>query len=198
MQRFAIHRITRQIIHFRTFLYQSPKVVVPSHLPRVSTRLLSTQETAPLTNQDAQDEIILECKDNIATLTFNRPKKANAIGKQMLAQLHESIKFLSSENDIRCVVLTSCSDKVFSAGADLKERSGMSKDEAAAFVTSLRDCMDGLSSLPMPMIASVEGAALGGGLEIALTADIIVSGSKALFGAPETGLAIIPGAGGKQ
>ena len=102
-----------------------------------------------------------------------------------------------SNNNIRCVVLTSASNRVFSAGADLKERSKMNQTQAQTFVSSLRNCMDRLSSLPMPLIASVEGAALGGGLEIALCADVIVAGSNARFGAPETGLGIIPGAGGE-
>ena len=226
MNSFGINKITRHL----SFSAQRNANLLPVYLPRLSQLYLSTQATASTsTDENAPEEIILQCKDNIATLTFNRPKKANSIGKQMLAQLHDNISMLSSEqgNDIRCVVLTSCSDKVFSAGADLKERSKMSKEEAASFVTSLRDCMDCLSSLPMPLIASVEvrqnnlffevislssfprvflinnsfhfmqGAALGGGLEIALTADIIVSGTNALFGAPETSLAIIPGAGGE-
>jgi len=138
--------------------------------------------------------------DTIVKLTFNRPKKANAIGTKMLRELQDNITLLSGQagTSIRCVILTSCSDTIFSAGADLKERSTMTKEEAASFVTSLRSCLDELQSLPMPLIASVEGAALGGGLEIALTADLIVAGSNARFGAPETSLAIIPGAGGTQ
>jgi methylglutaconyl-CoA hydratase len=147
-----------------------------------------------------EQQILLQCANNIATLTFNREKKANAIGIQMLTELRECICFLSGKegNNIRCVVLKSSNDKVFSAGADLKERSVMNKVEAKEFVTSLRDCLDSLSSLPMPLIASVEGAALGGGLEIALCSDIVVAGNNARFGAPETALAIIPGAGGTQ
>jgi len=165
-----------------------------SGLARVSHNYLTT-------NAGAQHEVLLQHRaDNISTLTFNRPQKANAIGKLMLSQLRDCIATLSGDqgNNIRCVILTSCGDKVFSAGADLKERSNMSKDEASSFVTSLRKCLDDLSSLPMPLIASVEGAALGGGLEIALTADLIVAGRNATFGAPETSLAIIPGAGGTQ
>ena len=155
MNSFGINKITRHL----SFSAQRNANLLPVYRPRLSQLYLSTQATASTsTDENAPEEIILQCKDNIATLTFNRPKKANSIGKQMLAQLHDNISMLSSEqgNDIRCVVLTSCSDKVFSAGADLKERSKMSKEEAASFVTSLRDCMDCLSSLPMPLIASVE------------------------------------------
>ena len=176
--------------------------------------------------KEAEVMLELKDNGNIAILTFNRQSKANAIGKTMLGQLQDHISFLSSSpssnsanasasasastsinnsasnsersnNNIRCVVLTSASNRVFSAGADLKERSKMNQTQAQTFVSSLRNCMDRLSSLPMPLIASVEGAALGGGLEIALCADVIVAGSNARFGAPETGLGIIPGAGGE-
>ncbi len=127
-------------------------------LPQQSSKYLSTQATAWASSSSETEDILLRCEDKVATITFNRPKKANAIGKEMLAQLRENVSMLSGEEgkDIRCVVLTSCSDKVFSAGADLKERSEMSKEEAASFVSSLRDCMDSLSTLPMPLIASVE------------------------------------------
>lgn len=132
----------------------------------------------------------------VTTLTLNRPK-ANAMGKRMLRELSECISVLE-ENRSRCVVLTSFSNKVFSAGADLKERATMSQDEAAEFVTLLRDTMERLSILPIPVIASVEGVAVGGGLEIALAADLRVASRNATFGLPETSLAIIPGAGGTQ
>jgi enoyl-CoA hydratase/carnithine racemase len=102
------------------------------------------------------------------------------------------------ETKSRCVVLTSFSNKVFSAGADLKERATMSQDQAAEFVTLLRNTMERLAKLPIPVIASVEGVAVGGGLEIALAADLRVASKSATFGLPETSLAIIPGAGGTQ
>ena len=161
--------------------------------PFQQLRMMSTEANSP--------EVLLHhYSDTIAKITFNRPNKANAIGKKMLNELRDNVALLSGESGkyIRCVIITSCSDTVFSAGADLKERSVMTTEEASSFVTSLRACMDELHSLPMPLIASVEGAALGGGLEIALTADLIVAGSNAKFGAPETSLAIIPGAGGTQ
>jgi len=155
-------------------------------------------------NNNKNDLEITQLSHGIMKVSFNRPKKANAMGKNMLSQLHDIIGKLTKNNEesvdrnIRCIILTSNSDRVFSAGADLKERSEMTKEEASSFVTSLRSSLDGLASLPMPMIACVEGAALGGGLEIALTADLIISGENATFGLPETSLAIIPGAGGTQ
>ena len=95
---------------------------------------------------------------NIVTLTFNRPNAANAMGRTMLSQLQDAVSFLSSEEGktVRCVILTSCSPTVFSAGADLRERSKMSMEEAAAFVTELRSTLDDITSLPMPLIACIE------------------------------------------
>ena len=104
-------------------------------------------------------ELTFKQTDNgIATLSFNRPKAANAMGRTMLSQLQNALSLLSGDagKKIRCVVLTSCSPRVFSAGADLRERSTMSMEEAAAFVTELRNTLDSIASLPMPLIACVE------------------------------------------
>ena len=141
--------------------------------------------------------ISLEPNSIISTITLNRPK-ANAMGCQMLNELSSIITVLEQDVTIRCVVLTSSSYNVFSAGADLKERAIMSIDEAEGFVHTLRTTMDRFSKLPMPTICSVEGVAVGGGLELALAADLRIAGRDAIFGLPETSLAIIPGAGGTQ
>lgn len=142
----------------------------------------------------------------VTTLTLNRPK-ANAMGSVMLQELGNCLsqiedQFTTSTTTTtprsRCVVLTSFSHKVFSAGADLKERATMSQEEAAKFVTWYRNTLERIAQLPIPVIASVEGVAVGGGLEMALAADIRVASQKATFGLPETSLAIIPGAGGSQ
>ena len=132
----------------------------------------------------------------VSVLTMNRPK-ANAMGKNMLHELKEQLTLLE-ESPSRCLILTSFSERVFSAGADLKERKTMSPAQAEAFVTDLRQTMERIHGLPMPVIAAVEGAALGGGLEIALAADLRVASRTATLGLPETSLAIIPGAGGTQ
>lgn len=134
----------------------------------------------------------------VSTITLNRPK-ANAMGSQMLQELSETMDALEhNDSETRCIVVTSSSPKVFSAGADLKERATMSLEEASAFVTRLRNTMQRLSRLPMPTIAAVEGVAVGGGLELALATDLRVAGRNAKFGLPETSLAIVPGAGGTQ
>ena len=116
----------------------------------------------------------------------------------MLQELSETLDTIQEDSTIRCVVITSCSPKVFSAGADLKERATMTMDEASAFVTRLRNTMQRLSRLAVPTISAVEGVAVGGGLELALACDLRIAGMNAKFGLPETSLAIIPGAGGTQ
>jgi methylglutaconyl-CoA hydratase len=113
-------------------------------------------------------------------------------------QFREALDYARLDAKARVVVLRSTVDKVFCAGADLKERAAMDQREVAAFVHGLRSGFSALENLPMPTIAAIEGAALGGGLEMALACDLRVAGPKALLGLPETGLAIIPGAGGTQ
>jgi enoyl-CoA hydratase/carnithine racemase len=136
-------------------------------------------------------------QNTIATLTLNRPK-ANAMGRVLMEQLTAAIEELEECSDTRCVILTSSSPRVFSAGADLKERAGMNLEEAEQTVTGLRNTLQRFSCLPMPTIAVVEGVAVGGGLELALAADWMVASRTASFGLPETSLGIIPGAGGTQ
>ena len=155
----------------------------------------------------------------IALLTLNRPP-ANAMGRCMLTQLEDSLAEIeqqfqpvsttneattavssssSSAPPPRCLVLCSAlAPKVFSAGADLKERATMTVDQAAAFVTRLRRTMHRVACLPIPVLAAIDGVAVGGGLELALAADVRVASAKSLLGLPETSLAIVPGAGGTQ
>lgn len=139
----------------------------------------------------------------VTRVTLNRPK-ANAMGSLMLAELQQCLEDLEQQatsNSVlasRCVVVTSSSPKVFSAGADLKERKEMTPDQAETFVTQLRTTMQRVAALPQPVIAAVEGVAVGGGLELALACDLRIASQTASLGMPETSLAIIPGAGGTQ
>lgn len=134
----------------------------------------------------------------LVTLGLDRPDAKNALGRQLLAELEASLAELRNDVTVRAVVLHSLVPGVFCAGADLKERAGMSQEEASAFVARLRTSFTAMERLPMPVIAAVEGAALGGGLELALACDLRVLGAEAKVGLPEVGLAIIPGAGGTQ
>lgn len=171
-------------------------------------RLISSSSSTTTVTSNAEPQILIEnvCHDNeypdriITKMTMNRPK-ANAMGRAMIEELNNFLKMLEDDETkkkSRCVVITSFSDRVFSAGADLKERKGMSITESENFVTLLRSTMERVAQLPIPVIAAVEGVAVGGGLELALAADMRVASSSATFGLPETTLAIIPGAGGTQ
>eukprot|EP01063_Lacrimia_lanifica_P006984 TRINITY_DN14423_c0_g1_i1.p1 TRINITY_DN14423_c0_g1~~TRINITY_DN14423_c0_g1_i1.p1 ORF type:complete len:280 (+),score=105.38 TRINITY_DN14423_c0_g1_i1:52-891(+) len=131
-------------------------------------------------------------------LTMNRPARKNAFGRVMLKEFKECLDECAQDSKIRSIVLRSTVPKVFSAGADLKERKEMSPEEASEFVTSLRATFSQLEYLRCPTIALVDGVALGGGLELALSCDLRVCTTASKLGVPETGLAIIPGAGGTQ
>jgi methylglutaconyl-CoA hydratase len=134
----------------------------------------------------------------IAKFTLNRPK-ANAMGSVMLQELQDCLTDLEEQSKSdRCLIVTSSSHRVFSAGADLKERAEMTQDQAADFVTLLRNTMERFAKLPIPTIAAIEGVAVGGGLELALAADLRIASSSSTLGFPETTLAILPGAGGTQ
>lgn len=153
-------------------------------------------------NQSTNEILVESLHDGLVTkLTLNRPK-ANAMGSTLLKQFAQEIQHLASSptatNKTRCVILTSSSPRVFSAGADLKERAQMTITEAELFVSHLRDTFEAFSRLPMPTISAVEGVAVGGGMELATAADLIVASKSATFGLPETSLGIIPGAGGTQ
>ncbi|MDP1832333.1 MAG: enoyl-CoA hydratase-related protein [Geothrix sp.] len=134
----------------------------------------------------------------LVLLGLDRPAARNALGRQLMAEFRQALADLRSDTSARIVVLHSHVPGVFCAGADLKERAEMSPSEAGAFVHGLRCAFTELEDLPMPVIAALEGAAFGGGLELALAADLRVAGAGAKLGLVETSLAIIPGAGGTQ
>ena len=121
------------------------------------------------------------------------PPSPPPLGRQMLAELREAAAALRREAGTRCVVLRSGVPGAFCAGADLKERARMTRQEAAEFVASLRAAFSEVAALPMPVVAAVDGVALGGGAELALAADVRVAGPGAVFAFPETRLGIIPG-----
>jgi enoyl-CoA hydratase len=138
----------------------------------------------------------LEVADGVATLRLDRPKM-NAINDQLLSELREAAGQAWNRADVRAVVLYG-GERVFAAGADIEEMSRRSYPDLLAWAATLQDTFRLLARLPMPVVAAVNGYALGGGLELALTADFRVLGARAKVGAPEIQLGIIPGAGGTQ
>lgn len=138
----------------------------------------------------------LEVEDAIGTIRLDRPKM-NAINAQLRTELHEVAVEVRDRVDVRAVVLYG-GERVFAAGADIKEMSGMSYADMLSWGTVLQDTFTLLARLPMPVVAAVNGYALGGGLELALTADFRILGERAKLGVPEIQLGVIPGGGGTQ
>ncbi|KAF0692552.1 Aste57867_16364 [Aphanomyces stellatus] len=165
---------------------------------RHATVLPCRQMSTAAATREFQVERLTGDLEGVALMTMARPAARNALGKQMMREMREALDSVRFDTKVRVVVLQSTVDRVFCAGADLKERLAMTQEESAATVFGLRSAFTELEQLPMPTIAAIEGAALGGGLEMALACDFRIAGSKALLGAPETGLAILPGAGGTQ
>ncbi|MDQ0214680.1 enoyl-CoA hydratase/carnithine racemase [Oikeobacillus pervagus] len=139
-----------------------------------------------------------QVENGIALITLARPEAANALSKQLLFELHDAIYTIKNSENIRVVIITGKGEKAFCAGADLKERKGMSHHEVKAAVHLIRSTVNDLESLPQPVIAAMNGVAFGGGLELALACDIRIASKTAKFGLTEAALAIIPGAGGTQ
>ncbi|KAI9205542.1 ClpP/crotonase-like domain-containing protein [Polychytrium aggregatum] len=137
-------------------------------------------------------------REGIYILNLNRPVAKNALGKAFMDQFRSNLHELRFDPNCRVLIVRSLVDRVFCAGADLKERQKMTQAEVAAFVHGLRTAFVDLETLPMPTISAIDGAAMGGGLEVALATDMRVAGTGAKLALPETKLAIIPGAGGTQ
>ncbi|KAI1905155.1 hypothetical protein AGOR_G00013230 [Albula goreensis] len=134
----------------------------------------------------------------IVVFGINRPKAKNAISKNLVKMMSDAVDAVKVNNKVRTVIVCSLVPGIFCAGADLKERAKMHQSEVGPFVSKARQLITELGNLPMPTIAAIDGAALGGGLEMALACDIRVAATTAKMGLVETKLAIIPGAGGTQ
>lgn len=137
-------------------------------------------------------------KSGIFVISINRPQARNAISVRFLQLFTEALESLKHNKDVRAVIVSSSVPGIFCAGADLKERAKMAPSEVGPFVSKLRAMVSGLNTLPVPVIAAIDGAALGGGLEIALACDLRTASSSAKMGLVEAKLAILPGAGGSQ
>ncbi|MEJ9210421.1 enoyl-CoA hydratase [Bacillus smithii] len=139
----------------------------------------------------------LEQREKIAIVVLNRPEAANALSKQLLSELKQLLHTIKEHNDIQTVIMTG-SGPFFCAGADLKERKGMDEEEVKQAVQQIRSVITEVENVPQPTIAAINGAAMGGGLELALACDIRIAAQDAKLGLTETSLGIIPGAGGTQ
>ena len=144
------------------------------------------------------DLVRLERRGRAVVLTINRPERMNSLSRATLAAFAAAGRQLQQDTEIRALVITGVGDRAFCAGADLTERQHMTEAEVREQLVAYRTDLGWLDQFPCPVVAAINGAALGGGLELALLCDLRVAAQNALLGLPETGLGIIPGAGGTQ
>jgi enoyl-CoA hydratase len=141
--------------------------------------------------------ITYEAEGAVGVLTINRPKALNALNSQVLDELSEALDAVDL-NEIRVLILTGAGEKSFVAGADIGEMSSLTKAEGEAFGKKGNDLFRRIETFPIPVIAAINGFALGGGCEISMSCDIRICSENAVFGQPEVGLGITPGFGGTQ
>jgi enoyl-CoA hydratase len=144
------------------------------------------------------ETIKLEVKDRIATITFNRPEALNALNRALLDEFAAAVEQLEANEAVRVLVLTGSGEKAFVAGADITEINQLGPLGAKHFARRGLDTINRLPRLAVPVIAAVNGYALGGGTEMALACDFVYAAETATFGLPEINLGIIPGFGGTQ
>lgn len=133
---------------------------------------------------------------HVATVTIHRPEKLNALNAKVIEELTHAFGALAANADVRVAVLTGAGDRAFVAGADIAAMAAMSSEEAGRFARKGHALGELMASVGYPIVAAVNGFALGGGTEIALACDLIVASDKAKFGQPEVNLGVIPGFGG--
>ncbi len=143
------------------------------------------------------DFVLFEQKGAVGVITINREKALNALNSQVLDELNAVLDAIKLD-EVRCLILTGAGEKSFVAGADIGEMSALTKAEGEAFGKKGNDVFRKLETFPIPVIAAINGFALGGGCEISMSCDIRICSENAVFGQPEVGLGITPGFGGTQ
>ncbi|KAB1157014.1 enoyl-CoA hydratase/isomerase family protein [Flavobacterium luteum] len=143
--------------------------------------------------------ILVASDNNIATITVNRPTKLNALNSETIQELHEAFKSLENNDDIRVIILTGSGEKAFVAGADIAEFANFSIAEGEQLAKQGQELLfDFIENLKKPVIAAINGFALGGGLELAMSCHFRIASDNAKMGLPEVTLGLIPGYGGTQ
>ena len=142
--------------------------------------------------------LLYENQDGIAYITMNRPKALNALNQETLEELNQLVDALAKDSSVQVVILTGSGEKAFVAGADITQMQSMSAIEGRNFGKLGQAVFNKIENLPQPVIAAVNGFALGGGCELAMACDIRIASEKAKFGQPEVTLGITPGFAGTQ
>lgn len=146
----------------------------------------------------AYDHLIVEVADRIATVTVNRPDKMNALNSATEAELQDAFAKIPDDDAVGGVIVTGAGEKAFVAGADIGELAGLDATEGKEFAFQGQTTFTRVAQCPKPVVAAVDGYALGGGCELAIACHMRVAGEKARFGLPEVQLGLIPGHGGTQ
>lgn len=145
------------------------------------------------------ENIILEHEKGIATIYVNRPEKLNALNKATIQELHETLKLVEENPDVHVIIITGSGEKAFVAGADIAEFAHFSTEEGAQLAAKGQQILfDFIENMKTPVIAAINGFALGGGLELAMACHFRIASENAKMGLPETSLGVIPGYGGTQ
>ena len=145
------------------------------------------------------ENIVIQIENNSATITINRPSKLNALNVATIHELHKAFKTLNKNKEVQVIVLTGSGEKAFVAGADISEFAHFSVDEGMQLAAEGQEKLfDFIENLNTPVIAAINGFALGGGLELAMACHIRVASDNAKMGLPEVSLGVIPGYGGTQ
>lgn len=142
--------------------------------------------------------LLTSAENGILTATINRPDKLNALNKDVMADLAALVKNIQSDAEVRSVIITGAGPKAFVAGADISEFSGLSVEEGTALARHGQEIFSSIENSPKPIIAAINGFALGGGCELAMACHFRIASSNARFGQPEVNLGLIPGYGGTQ
>jgi enoyl-CoA hydratase len=147
----------------------------------------------------ALENIIIEHEKGIANIFINRPEKLNALNKATIQELHETLKMAEQNPEIKVIIITGSGEKAFVAGADISEFAHFSDQEGATLARKGQEILfDFIENLKTPVIAAINGFALGGGLELAMACHFRIASDNAKMGLPETSLGVIPGYGGTQ
>jgi enoyl-CoA hydratase len=145
------------------------------------------------------ENILIEKQDNIAVVTINRPTKLNALNKATIQELHDGFKALNEDKSVKAIIITGSGEKAFVAGADISEFANFSIAEGQQLAAEGQALLfDFVQNLSTPVIAAVNGFALGGGLELAMSCHFRIASTNAKMGLPEVTLGVIPGYGGTQ
>jgi len=145
------------------------------------------------------DNLLFDTQDGVATITINRPSKLNALNRETIQELHNAFKAADEDKDVKVIVVTGSGDKAFVAGADISEFADFSVEQGSELAAKGQELLfDFVANLATPVIAAVNGFALGGGLELAMAAHFRIASDNAKMGLPEVSLGVIPGYGGTQ